>query len=136
MAVSTKRIPPFFFEPIAQTDKGKPGAVDLGEHDLLRLVETLKSIEKTISSSVFLVDPSASKTSRNEYLRRVLRIWLAEGGTLGGPNSAMVNFFRAACIPVLGKVHPTNEALVKMMYAIKQNGPTLQKSKRLLKIKE
>jgi hypothetical protein len=106
-----------------------------GEPELVRLVETLHSIERTVSNSVFFVSESASKYERNEYLKRVFHTWLAQGGTLGGPKSPMISFFLAACKPVLGNNHPTDEALVKLAYAFQASGWRSTRRMKFLKIK-
>jgi hypothetical protein len=92
-----------------------------GKDELLALVEKLRSIEGAVSKGIFLVGPSASKRWRNEYLRKVLQAWLGAGGVVGGPKSTMISFFREVCIPVLGKNFPTEGALVKLAYALKDD---------------
>jgi hypothetical protein len=105
-----------------------------GEEELSALIQTLRSVENEISGDVFLVEPNASQRCRNNYLGLVLQTWLAAGGAVGGPNSAMISFFRAVCTPVLGN-NPTDAALVKFAYALK-DGAGAKRKLRVLKIKD
>jgi hypothetical protein len=105
-----------------------------GEEELSALIKTLRSVENEISGGAFLVEPNASQRRRNNYLGLVLRTWLTAGGVVGGPNSAMISFFRAVCEPLLGE-HPSVGALVKFAYALKNGGGAKTKS-MVLKIKD
>jgi hypothetical protein len=103
------------------------------KEELMALIEKLGSIKDAVSKGTFFIGPSASKKWRNEYLRKVLGTWLRAGGVVGGPNSAMISFFKEACIPVLEeKNFPTIGALVKLAYALKDVRGT---SERLRKLK-
>jgi hypothetical protein len=105
-----------------------------GEEELSALIQTLRSVKNEISGSVLLVEPNASQSCRNNYLGLVLQAWLTAGGVVGGPSSAMISFFRAVCTPVLGN-HPTDGALVKFAYKLKDGARPKTKG-RLLKIKD
>jgi hypothetical protein len=103
-----------------------------GKEELTALIEKLGSIEDAVSKSMFFIGPSASKTWRNEYLRKVLGTWLGAGGAVGGPRSSMILFFQEVCIPVLGKKNcPTAGALVKLAYSLKGVRGTSVRHKQL-----
>jgi hypothetical protein len=103
-----------------------------GQGELMALIEKLGSIKDAVSQGIFFIGPSASKKWRNEYLRKVLGNWLGAGGVVGGPNSAMISFFKEACIPVLEeKNFPTIGALVKLAYSLKDVRGTSERLRTL-----
>jgi hypothetical protein len=108
-----------------------------GTDELLALIDRLSSIKDAVSKGIFLVGASASKRARNQYLKKVFNIWRDAGGVGGGPNSAMVKFFRAVCVPVLGNNYPTDDALVKLANDLAKAKGTTTKLKplKLSKIK-
>jgi hypothetical protein len=78
--------------------------------ELKRILESIRSRKRAKPSL------NAKQKARNDYMEQILGDWSYLGGKLGGADSPMVAFFRAAWPKTLIRYLPTDEAIVSWAY--------------------
>jgi hypothetical protein len=93
--------------------------VFIGDKEVWNLKRMLESIN---GRKQHLTSPSlnAKQEARNRYMELVFDCWLLMGGKLGGSNSSMIAFFRAAWPKILRRQLPTNAAIVSWAYVLER----------------
>jgi hypothetical protein len=95
-----------------------------GSEEVFKLSKILTTI--TGQKRAFTTSSNASQEARNRYMEGVLQTWLKLGGKLGGPQSRMVKFFRAAWPETLRRHCPTGPAIVNWAYTFDRDVKAFQ----------